>query len=222
MKSWKNIIVFVNILFVISLYCCVPDEVILHGGISGYVTTSESSEPLDSALIELNHSGSTIDTTLTGNDGSYLIKSISPGNYDLEVSKTSFEKKTRNVTVESTKTSDVNFEISMLPYPLISDSYLDFGLDSVTRTFTISNVGTGTLRYSLFTSQDWIGIDSKEGEITTETDTIQVAVNRTVLSGKKDKGEIRISFYVSDDLEESIMEVLVNGVMISIVTIMEQ
>ena len=213
MKSWKIIIVFVNILFVISLCCCVPEEVILHGDISGYVTNADTSEPLDSASIELNQSSSTIDTTLSGNDGSYLIKNISPGNYELEVSKSSFEKKTQNVNVQSTKTSNIDFEISMQPHILISDSYLDFGLDLVTRTFTISNVGAGTLRYSLFTSQDWIVIDSKEGEITTETDTIQITVNRTGLSGEKDKGEIRISYYVSDDLEESIVEVLVNGVM---------
>jgi len=213
MKSCKIIIVFVNILFVISLCCCVPEEVILHGDITGYVTDAETSEPLDSASIELNQSSSTIETTLTGNDGSYLIKNISPGNYELEVSKLSFEKETKNVTVESTKTSIINFEISMQPHLLISDSYLDFGLDSVTRSFTISNVGAGTLRYSLFTSQDWIFIDTKEGEITTETDTILVTVSRTGLSGKKDKGEIHISYYVSDDLEESLMEVLVNGVM---------
>jgi len=213
MKPFKIIIVLVNILLVISLYCCVPDEVILHGNISGYVTTSETSEPLNSASIELNQSNITIDTTSTGNDGSYLIKNISPGNYELEVSKSTFEKKTKNVNVVSTKTSNINFEIRMLAHPLISDSYLDFGLDSVTRTFTISNAGAGTLRYSLFTNQNWIVIDSKEGEITTETDTIEVAVSRTGLSGKKDKGEIYISYYVGNELEESILEVLVNGVM---------
>ncbi len=64
MKSWKIIIVFFNFLFIISLYCCVREEVILHGDISGYVTASETSEPLDSASIELNQSSSTIDTTL--------------------------------------------------------------------------------------------------------------------------------------------------------------
>ena len=213
MKSRKTIIVFVNILVIISLYCCVPEEVILHGDISGYVTTSGTSEPLDSAFIELNQSSRTIDTTLSENDGSYLIKNIPPGNYELEVSKFSFEKKSKIVNVESTRTSDINFEISMLPHPLISDFQLDFGLDSETRTFTISNVGAGTLRYSLFPSQDWIVIDSNEGEITTEIDTIQVAVNRTGLSGKKGEGEIRISYYVSGELEELIVEVMVNGVM---------
>lgn len=213
MKSWKIIIVFVNILFVISLCCCVPEEVILHGDISGYVTYTETSEPLDSAILALTQFSSTIDTALTGSDGSYLIKNISPGEYELEVSKSSFEKRTKNVNVVSTKTKNLNFEISMLPHPLISDSYLDFGLDSLTRTFTITNVGAGTLRYSLFTNQEWIVIDSKEGEVTTETDAIQVAVSRTGLSGKKDKGEIHISYYVSGDLEESIVEVLVNGVM---------
>jgi uncharacterized protein (TIGR02145 family) len=192
---------------------CVPEEIVLHGKISGHVTDVSYSQPLDSALVALTQSGGIIDTKLSANDGSYQINNVAPGNYELEVSKPTFETTSKNVTVESTKTANVNFEIGMLPHPSVSDDRIDFGLDSETKTFTISNVGAGTLRYSLFTSQDWILIDSNEGDITTETDTIQVSVNRTGLSGKEAAGEIRISYYSGGELKEAMVEVLINGVM---------
>jgi len=213
MKSPNVIIVFLCSLLIISLYSCVPEEVILHGDIYGHVTDVKSSQPLDSVFMALTQFNQIIDTTQTESDGSYQINNIPPGNYELEISKPTFEKRTENVTVESKKSVNINFEIGMIPYPSISDTLLDFGLDSVTRTVAISNMGSGTLRYSLFTSQDWLDIDSKEGEITSETDFIQVSINRAGLLGKKEKGEIRISYDLDGELEVAIVKVWVNGVM---------
>jgi len=212
MKSRKIIIVFINVLFVISLCCCVLEEVILFGDISGYVTDAETSEPLDSALIELNQSNDTIDIDTTLSDGSYLISSIAPGNYEIQVSKPTYGIVTKDVEVESAYTTEINFNISKVPYPEISVTYLDFGTELTSNSFTISNIGTGNLSYSLNANQDWITVNPIAGEATDETDTIEVTIDKSGLTEQKQMEFISIISYSAGDIIQDTVDVLVNGV----------
>jgi len=52
----------------------VPEEIILHGGISGYVTDAETSQPIQEASVKLSQSNLIIDETSTKNDGSFIYK----------------------------------------------------------------------------------------------------------------------------------------------------
>jgi len=213
MKSWKIIIVFVNILFSISLCCCVPDQIILHGDISGYVTDAETSEPLKEAAVELNQSNISISTTITENDGAYLLKNIRPGNYEIQASGLTYGTISENVNVKSADITRINFALNGIPKPEISDTYLDFGFDSTLKSFTISNTGKGMLRYALVPNQSWINVNPIQGEVTTETDTIIVTLDRTGLPDKKHMAEFSIISFIGENIQEDKVDVLANGIM---------
>ena len=51
----------------ISLNNCTPEEIILHGEISGVVTDAETSQPLDAATVVLNPLSETTSTGMMGN-----------------------------------------------------------------------------------------------------------------------------------------------------------
>ena len=214
MRSWKIIIVFVNILLVISLCCCVRDEITLHGSISGYVTDAKTSEPLQDASIDLNKSNNTIYTNKSGSDGSYLFKNINPEPYEIQASKHTYEEATQNVAVNPAHTTEINFSLNMEPTIGVSDTLLDYGLDFTQMYFTISNIGSGKLDYTLTASQDqeWITVSPRLGDATTETDTIKVTIDRAGLFDNKHDAEISIISYGGEVPQEDKVYVYVNGV----------
>jgi len=212
MKPWKIIIVLIKILFVISLYCCVPEEVILHGNISGYVTHAETSEPLHAVSIKLNPSNVTTDTTSTGSNGSYLLKNLTPGNYEIEASKPAYEKITQNAAVESANTTEINFSLNPTSSLEVSDTLLDYGVDLTQMYFTISNSGSGKLDYTLTSTQEWITVSPRLGDATTETDTIKVTIDRAGLFDNKHEAVIIINSYLGEVSQEDKVYVFVNGV----------
>jgi len=204
--------IFVNMLLVISLCCCVPEEIILHGDISGYVTEAETSQPLQVASVNLNQSNVAIDTTSTGSDGKYILKKLTPGNYEIQASKPGYGKVTKNVNVISANTAEVDFYLNKEPFPEYSDTYLDFGMDLTLKVFTISNTGAGGLRYSISTSQKWITVDPKEGNVTTGMDTIRVTIDRTGLPVSKQLEHINILSYVGEGIQQDQVSIFANGV----------
>jgi len=206
-------IVFINILFIISLCCCVPEVIILHGDIRGYVTDAETSEPLKEAAVELNQSNITTSTTITENDGAYLLKNIRPGNYEIQASRFTYEIISKNVNVSSANISEINFALKGNPHSEFSDTYLDFGFDSTIKSFTISNTGKGMLRYALVPTQSWIHVNPIRGEVTTETDTILVTIDRTGLPDKKHMEEFSIISFIGEYIQEYKVDVLANGIM---------
>lgn len=206
MKS--SLILVFNILLAIS-FSCKTEEIILHGEISGYVTDTTTSQPIQSVPVKLNPVN---DTTRTASDGKYLFKSLIPGDYKIEVSKPPYSKGIRNVAVTSANTAEINFALHKIPYPEFSERHLDFGSDSILKSFTIKNAGIGKLNYSLIPSQDWITVNPNIGEATTETDTFKVTINRTGLSEKKHVESIEIVSHVGLDLIRDTIYVLLNGV----------
>jgi uncharacterized protein (TIGR02145 family) len=192
------------------MYGCKTEEIILHGDVNGYVTDTETGQPIPAAKVTVNPIN---DTTSTGIDGKYLFKNLIPGNYEVEVSKAPYAKDRRSAIVVSADNTEIDFELHKIPYPRFSERYLDFGLDSTIKSFTITNTGTGKLSYSLVTSQDWITVNPKDGEITTGTDTIKVSINKTGLSEKKHIESIDIVSRTGLDLVRDTVGIYLNGVM---------
>lgn len=211
MKALRFLAGVFIVFLTIFLHCCIPEPIVLHGDVIGYVTDSETSEPLDSASVELSQSNTVVGVTLTEADGSYHISKIEPGNYEIEASKIAYGNSTEDAIVSSANTTEVHFGLKGIPYPAIPP-YLDFGIETTSKAFTISNAGAGTLRYYVITSHDWISVEPDEGQATDETDTIRVTIDKTGISEQKQFGEISISYYVDQDLREEKVEILVNGV----------
>jgi uncharacterized protein (TIGR02145 family) len=189
---------------------CKTEEIILHGEISGLVTDTTTSQPLHAVPVKLNPIN---DTTSTGIDGKYLFKSLIPGDYKIEVSKPPYAKSVRTAVVTSAKTTEIDFALRKIPYPLFSDKHLDFGFDSTSKSFTIKNIESKKLTYSLYPSQDWITVSPGIGEATNETNTIKVAINRAGLSDKKHIEYIEVESRLGLDRLKDTVYVLVNGVM---------
>ena len=206
MKTKKFTAIFVFSIICISLFFCKREEVILHGNLTGVVTDAATSEPIQGASVVLSP---TNDTTSTGSDGTYLFKNLTPGEYEIQASKFSYNTITKNVDVLSAKTQIIDFTLNGIPVPEISVAYLDFELDLTSLSFTISNTGKGKLTYVFTTRQDWITVDPISGDVTDETDHITVTIDKTGLSDSIYKETIEIISGVSQDT----IYVYLNGLM---------
>ncbi|MGD9962481.1 MAG: PKD domain-containing protein [Thermoplasmata archaeon] len=67
-------------------------------GVRG-VVVSEALRPLRSAAVEVMLNGMTVASTLTGTDGSFLIRGLTPGAYDLVISKKGYADVSISVTI---------------------------------------------------------------------------------------------------------------------------
>jgi uncharacterized protein (TIGR02145 family) len=190
----------------ISLFSCKTEQVILHGDITGLVTDATTSEPIQAARVRLNPSNDSINT---GNNGTYLLKNITPGDYEIQVSKFAYKNSSKNIEVIAAQTDIVNFVLNGIPIPFFSDTILNFELDLTSLPFTISNSGKKKLTYISATSQDWITVYPSSGDvIEDETDTIRVTINKTGLSDNILYNE---TIRIISDFGTNIINVIVNG-----------
>jgi uncharacterized protein (TIGR02145 family) len=206
----KPVLILLFSIIVTISTSCKTEEIILHGEISGFVTDTATSQPLQAVPVKLNPLN---DTTSTSSDGKFLFKSLVPGDYKIEVSKPPYAKSIRNVAVNSANISVVDFALRKISYPEISPRHLDFGFDSTLKSFTIKNIEIKKLTYSLYPNQDWITVSPGFGEATNETNTIKVTINRTGLSDKKHIEYIEVESRIGLDHLIDTVYVLVNGVM---------
>ena len=214
MKALKITMIFILTCFVIFLYRCIPPEIILPGDLAGIVSDAETSEPIKTATVKSNLSGIITDTTITGSDGSYILKNLAPGDYELQALKKDYFTESENVKVHSAKTREMNFALSKIPFPIISPSVLDFSIDKNTLYFTISNTSADKLTYALQPGQNWITVVPTAGEITDETDTITVTINRTGLSTNIIKEKINLKSWISaKEIPDITIHVYLNGLM---------
>jgi uncharacterized protein (TIGR02145 family) len=197
-------------LIVISFFCCKTEEIILHGDLTGTVTDAATSQPLQNVNVKLENDD---DSIITGNDGKYLFKSLTPGNYEIRTSKYGYSSVGKTATVVPAKTQEIDFALNLVPVPDFSVQFLDFGLDSTIQSFRISNKGVGEMAYVITTGQKWITVDPSVGTISDESDTIYVQVSRTGLSEKIYRENIKIISLVGEQVVQNNIDILVNGVM---------
>lgn len=169
---------------------CQTEEIILHGNISGIITDAITGLPLQSAIVSITSSDISV---VSGANGSYLLKNLTPGGYEITVRKSGYGAFTEFVNAGEAKTQMIDFPLN--PLPVISVPGLDFGSDSTSKSFTISNPYSVRLSYVISTSQDWIDVLPLSGEFTNETEKISVKINRTGLPGTIFKENLIIAVY---------------------------
>lgn len=179
MKSPKIIFFLILSALSVSLYTCKTEEIILHGEISGIVTDAGTGQPLQAATVKLNPGNETVST---GSDGKYLFKSLTPGSYEIEVSKQNYAESITSAAVTSASTTVIDFELDAIPVLHYSPTDLNFEFDLTSLSFTISKSGTGKVGYLVTPGKNWITINPNVGDVDTETDDISVTVNRTGLT----------------------------------------
>jgi uncharacterized protein (TIGR02145 family) len=191
----------------------------VNGDINGLVTDAETSDPIQGVLVKSMQSSVMTDTTRTLMDGSYLLKNLVPGDYDIQASKNGYASgKIENVKVISSVTTEhIDFSLNKISTPYVSNTILDFGLDSTSLKFYISKTGTGILTYNLSASQNWITFSSTTGEILnmTDTNTVTVNIDRTGLAKSKYKETIKVTQIIgSEVMQEVDINVYLNGILI--------
>lgn len=134
-------------------------------------------------------------------------KDLAPGNYNGSITVTSNG---------GDKTINISINIAEEPQLSVSVNALDFGSSTTSLSFKISNKGTGTLNWNINGGlESWISLSQTNGSVTTEEITVNVGVNRSLLSpgdhsstidiasnGGNESVEIKISI-----LEEPILSV---------------
>ena len=130
---------FFVLLFAIASFCARANDNENEdglGGVKGKVTTTDN-KPAEMVTISIN---GTKKSTLTGNDGSFIIRNVQPGNYELEVSLVGYENVTQSVTIEANKTSTVTIQLK------VSEKQLQEVIVSSGSVGYKTNVASSTLR----------------------------------------------------------------------------
>jgi uncharacterized protein (TIGR02145 family) len=191
-------------------YGCKPEEIQLHGDLTGLVTDDETGLPVDSARVVVSVLN---DTVFTASDGIFIFRNLPYSNYEIIVSHQEYETNTRNVLVNPAIINEIDFSLTGIPRLKLSTDWIDFGLNSISATFTVSNFGKGRLTYGLIPLQRWIFVDPAYGEATTETDIITVRIDRTGLPQNKRKEILKVISMVGKPWPVDTVSVMVNGVM---------
>lgn len=208
MRTPVSILILIIFMIASSLCGCKSEEKLL-GELSGTVTDASTSQPLLDAKVVLNRF---VDSTTTTSDGKYFFKSMHPGNYDVQVSKHAYERKSGSASVSEGKSTEINFTLNSIPEPKISQKYLDFGIDSTIKYFTITNVIPTDINFSIITDQNWINVEPASGRLTNGINTIKVTINKSDLSDIH-HGEIQVISIIGQEELRDTVKVLMNGVM---------
>jgi uncharacterized protein (TIGR02145 family) len=209
MISNKNIRIIEVIIIGFALFGCKSEEVVLHGDISGTITDSRTNQPVAGALLTANPSGDTVTTRI---DGYYILKNLTPGGYEITVSKQGYGTNAAFTTIGPAETMKIDFPLN--PLPAISVPALDFGGDLTSLNFRISNSDSKRFSYILTTSKPWIDVKPAAGDLTEANDTITVTIDRTTISDSIQREKINLAIYSQmEKIGDIEVKVFINGVM---------
>ncbi len=173
------------------------------GTISGLITTTLSSAPIEGAIVEALRGGTVVGSTTANGLGAYSLTGLAPGSYDVQASATNYQTATQTgISVLSNQTAPAN--ISLVPQPgtisgTITDSsssplegatvdVLQGGIIMATDTtaadgtYSISDLlpGSYTVRASLDTYQTAVVGATVQSNQTTTVDLILQDSPRTI------------------------------------------
>lgn len=166
MKSFKISVfwgLLVSSLLLLSGCNTDPDDMTQYAerGIYGRVTDFATGEPVKNANVQLRPTG---ETTLTNSDGQYEFRDIAAGKYSLTVSKVEYTDLIDDYVItvaDRMMKRDVQIRKNVA-YLEVTDgnlnpiTYLDFGIDAISRSFTVFNNGPVGIDCQVSCSCPWI------------------------------------------------------------------
>ena len=169
-------------------------------GIYGKVTDFATGEPVKNANVQLRPTG---ETALTNSDGQYEFRDIVAGKYSLTISKVEYTDLIDDyvITVANRMMRrDVQIR-KKVAYLDVTDgglnpiTYLDFGADATSRSFTIFNIGPVGIDCQVSYSCPWISeIAPKSCHLASSaTQVIIVTIDRTRLVSGTNSAYIHIT-----------------------------
>ncbi|MBC8197012.1 MAG: carboxypeptidase-like regulatory domain-containing protein [Candidatus Marinimicrobia bacterium] len=175
-KRFKTVLLLIVSIFIIScLSEPTPPETV--GIISGTIYNSETMEVIQGVTIITEPAVSSI---ITGADGKFEIIDVPEDIYELSASHPIYETKSTTVQVLAGRSVFVDLQLNPLSTEMsISEEALNFGTSTDNLTFYIQNIGIGTMNWSLSKNQSWLTVSPTSGTTITETDIVNVSVNRS-------------------------------------------
>jgi hypothetical protein len=172
------------------------------GSIYGIIADKATSEPVRSAGVQLNPTGT---KTITGSEGQYEFTELKAGDYTINVTKTGYTDLVNyKITVAAGKTNKGDVQLEKLPPSLrvVNDKQqdidtLDFGsaTGDVARSFSIFNDGPESLEWQLTETSEWItGVSKAEGTLKAgAAQAIVLTIDREKLSNGNNSTTVHIT-----------------------------
>lgn len=200
--TMKNCFAILSAILVLFAGCTQP-VVEMFGGVSGVVKDSQTGSVLSGVKVTLSPGGL---SQLTGNDGTFSFEELDPSEYTVSFVKDGYMDESQKVSVKAGMISSV--QVSMTPVqPVIkvTPELLDFGSETTTLAFDITNVGKGTLSWDIAEDIPWLTCSSLEGETTGQVSSVVVTVSREGL----DRGSYSESLVVTSNGGTAVIKVKV-------------
>lgn len=146
------------------LASCVKDTTPETGSIQGIITNESTNEPIQGVNISLSPTGL---SAVTGSDGRYEFKNLTPGQYTVQGVKTGYESNTKNITVVAGNVSsgDMTLKPEVTGFRL-NVEYLDFGTNFSQLSFKIINASTSLpVSWSITESIGWLTATPSSGNL---------------------------------------------------------
>jgi hypothetical protein len=140
---------------------CTKDIVDTTGNVVGVVSDSRSGTFLSGVSIDLSPTGKTI---TTGVDGKYEFRDIESQEYSISASKSGYKSDKKTVFVQAGNDTSLDFQLTPSTGNLIlSQNSIDFGNETTTLTFDISNNGYAALTWQLSEDASWMSCNPTSG-----------------------------------------------------------
>lgn len=192
------------LILIVTLSGCAKDEVETTGTIYGIVNDGDNGEPIQNAQVLLNPSGI---TAHTGSDGRYEFLDLEPGQYTIQISKSGYKTNTKRISVIASAQASGDMVLAQGKSRIkLNVQSLNFTGQSVSKTFTITNIGTsGTAFWSVSNAESWLSVSPSSGGAAPDgSSTVVVNIDRSQLTK-----DVRSILIVESDGESFPIEVFV-------------
>jgi len=161
----------------IYLSSCITTETILYGHLTGTVKDNTSNEPIQDANVELI---SGIQSTSTDSLGNYQISNIDPDDHAVNASADGYISNESFVIIREARVNSRDFLLERSGIPGIFADSLEFGFETDSLTFNLSNTGNKQMNYAFVPSASWISIDPASGFLdVSDSVLVNVSIDRT-------------------------------------------
>ena len=201
----KSLYFILSVILLVS--SCSEPIVDTFGNISGIVRDSRTNEPVEGVKITLTPTGASQVTDL---EGSFLFDNLDPQEFTLMFTKTGFETTSQKVSVKPGLSTSVQVVLSPARQALIvTPEELDFGKVQNSIRITLENPASGSLNWSVKSSNSWLTVSQKSGTVSSRA-YINAIVSRSGLAAGSYDGSLTFTVGGTQSIVPVSMSVAVN------------
>ena len=201
----KSLYFILSVILLVS--SCSEPIVDTFGNISGIVRDSRTNEPVEGVKITLTPTGASQVTDL---EGSFLFDNLEPQEFTLMFTKTGFETTSQKVSVKPGLSTSVQVVLSPARQALIvTPEELDFGKVQNSIRITLENPASGSLNWSVESSNSWLTVSQKSGTVSSKS-YVNAIVSRAGLAAGSYDGSLTFTAGSSQTVIPVNMSVAVN------------